>query len=276
MTLAFFMLTVDRRQQLNNYETRPHPQNPDRTNYITNTLNRLYESGCFESRTTWTLDIIDSGSGDFYAIESGIKDFVDNSYGRAVYHNKGWNAGANKNFLVGLQTSVARGADYVVLIEDDIDVIDGFVDAVADWLTDHQRMDAHVYVFGAACLPGTPKDLDARKKMDGTMWETSQQDGEWTYPPGKFMGTQCIALRTIEAQQLAFWLENDKQFNKRKYGYDVDMRRWVEATYGPSSPFVCTAPSFVQHVGNDSAIHLGRFHIYASFPGHEWRYQKKS
>lgn len=279
VNLAFFMLTVDRRQELHNYDARPHPEKPDRTNYVTQTLNRLAESGCFESRTKWTMDIMDSGSPASYAVDSGIKDFVDNAYGWVTYYNENWQRNANKNFLAGLQAATARpGADYVVLLEDDVYVIDGFIDAVADWLTDHARPERHIYIFGAACLPGLiGKDkLEKRKLEDGTMWESSQQDGEWAYPQGKFMGTQCIALPAFDAKQLTSGLSADKQFNKRAYGYDCDMRRWLEQTYGQNTPFVCTAPSFVQHIGDESAIHLGRFHQYASFPGPGWRYTKKS
>jgi hypothetical protein len=276
LTLAFALITVDRRQQLRNYEARPHPAKPDAINYIDRTLNRFADSECFESRNLWTMDIVDSGSPESYAIDYGIKDFVENSHGRAEYHNGGWNRNANQNFLAAMRMASHRGADYTVLIEDDVDFIDGFVDGVADWLTDHARPEAHVYVFGAACVPGSPKNPKDREKQDGTMWETSQQDGEWTYPSSKFMGTQCIALSSYDTQAMCHWLEADKQFNKRAYGYDCEMRRWAETTFGKDTSFVCTAPSFVQHVGDESAIHLGRFHTYASFPGHEWRYKKKS
>jgi hypothetical protein len=287
--LAFVQITVDRRQLLENYTSRPHPADDTRVNYIANTLRNLTRSDIFQSRTSWTFDIIDSGSDASYAQEFGIHQFVlDGNLARpplfvdgkfvstVVYHNDGWHRNANQNFLEAMRVGADRNAEWVVFIEDDVDVIHEFADGVADWLDDHAKPDTHVYVFGAACLPGTPKDLKDRAKMDGTMWETSQQDGEWTYPSNKFMGTQCIALRTEDVVAMVAWLGKDKQFNKRAYGYDCEMRRWAEDAFGKDAKFTCTAPSFVQHTGDESAIHLGRFHIYASWPGPHWTYKKRT
>ncbi len=274
--LAFVQITVDRRQLLENYTARPHPADDARINYIGNTLRNLTRSGLFESKTSWTWDIVDSGSDDNYAVEFGIQDFVRTDLRLCAYHNYGWHRKANANFLAAMRIGAARDAEWVVFIEDDVDVIDHFVDGVADWLDDHAKPDTHVYVFGGACLPGNPKSLQEREKQDGTMWETSQHDGEWTYPPNKFMGTQCIALRTTDVLAMVEWLEHDKQFNKRSYGYDCEMRRWAEVTFGKDTKFTCTAPSFVQHTGSESAIHLGRFHTYASWPGPHWTYKKRT
>ena len=273
--LAFVQITVDRRQLLENYTSRPHPADDSRVNYIGNTLRNLTRSGLFESRTEWTLDIIDSGSGPSYAADFGILDFVGRDPVRVVYHNNGWHRNANQNFLEAMRVGVARNAEWVIFIEDDIDVIHNFADGVADWLDDHAKPDTHVYVFGAACLPGNPKNPGDREKQDGTMWETSQHDGEWTYPPSKFMGTQCIGMRTEDAAAMCEWLSRDKQFVRRAYGYDVEMRKWAEKTYGMDAKFTCTAPSFVQHTGSESAIHLGRFHVYYSWPGPNWSYKKR-
>jgi hypothetical protein len=162
-----------------------------------------------------------------------------------------------------------RNAEWVIFIEDDVAFIKHFVDAVADWLDDHATEQCRIYAFGAACIPNRPAD-----HQDGTQHPVNQARGEWEYPARTFMGTQCIGFRQADTIAIIDGLTHYHPFNKTKHGYDCELRRWAEKTWG-SCLVRCTAPSFVQHVGSESAIHSGRMHTYPSWPGPDWTYTKR-
>lgn len=235
--IAVVMITVDR--------------SPKR-NYLTETLDNLKRTGMWQSSRLHSFWLCDSRA-DLFAdnalIAAGLALSSVSALGRRT---------ANQNVAAALKYGAKSGAPWVLFLEDDIDVCDRFLDGVGAWLDWHAFPDCPIYAFGAAY------DI-----IDGLhrRGETS-----WRYPVDGFYGTQAFATRATDALSLAWWLEQH-EFSHTKDGtaYDLSMHDWADAQ--GVRHFLASVPSFVQHIGMESAIAPRRdVHVFKSWPGREWSY----
>jgi glycosyltransferase involved in cell wall biosynthesis len=249
-------------------------------NYLGDTLTSLRKSGLWESPIPFRLDIVDSGSKD-----------EDNYFKEQVYSNvpsplsshqltvhrldqaelkkprpqwvsekEGWfRRSRNANAVACLKVGIASGAPWVLFIEDDVEVCKDFLGSVDRWLHDHARRDRHLYSF---CTPY--KDV-AKATMAG------QQT--WDFPIQAFYGNQALAFMRADAMLAASWIESRMQTWDTGQGFDLLLKEWAKARWPGVHHFLSSAPSLVQHVGQESSIHLGRFHQASGFCGTEWSYR---
>lgn len=91
----------------------------------------------------------------------------------------------------------------------------------------------------------------------------------WRYPVSSFYGTQAFVIEPHHAADLIAFAEKEQPMHKR--GFDLLIKRWAEARRATHflTPYKC----FVQHIGVESAMHNGRFHHYAAWPGRDWTYR---
>jgi hypothetical protein len=149
-----------------------------------------------------------------------------------------------------------------MVLEDDLDFCDEFLEQVVPWLEDHP--DYLMYVLGAnyAQIQGI-----AERGGSG-----------WRYPADVFYGAQALVWRREEAAQLAEWLGPDPFYvngdgkKVRDHGHDLLLQRWARER--KAEYFLASTPCMVQHIGEESGINNRFF----QFPwgGRNWRYERRA
>ncbi len=239
--IAPVMITVDREPK---------------TNYLSRTLhNLLLRQGIYMSPN---LQIFDSRPGGFaqsVVFNLGLADQVHIDTPTETRC-------ANLNVAAALRGG-AFSSDWVLFLEDDIDVCGYFIDSVLAWLSDHVTEEYQVYPLGANYM-----DVISRYHEVKTSWK---------YPIEKFYGTQAFALRSEDALNLAEFLERDPyHFNEEGTSWDLIMHLWSKHKYPDSDHFLTPCPSFVQHIGRNSTVKpRDDVHIFPSFPGPYWVYESR-
>jgi hypothetical protein len=222
-----------------------------RENFLAGTLANLKRSDLLTSDRLMELAIVTPDR----VWAKGVMDGA--GLGRSSYLHGGTHP-ANANAAQALRRGAATGADWVLFLEDDIDVIGRFFDSVGAWLDINAADDVVIYPLGAnyAQTQGT--------KVEG-----------WRYPTHKFYGTQAVAFRSSICEPLADrierWAAGDLDGETHSHGYDIAMARWHRVHHGPT--MLTPVPSFVQHTGTTSVIApTRRPHTFPSWPGREWDY----
>ena len=237
----------------------------DRTpkaNYLGTTLANRARSGLWQSPVPFKLTLVDSGSPDphgFLAREAyphvpqGDDRFAVDlpPAGRVRTHNE--------NATRAVEIAVLQHPDYMLMLEDDIDVCDRFLESVVVWLAEHARPDVLLYAFGANYAP-----IDVLAKQGYTSWK---------YPIDAFYGAQCYAVARQHLAHLAEWLGRHLLYKGRTpQCHDLLLHDWAKARNPHATHFLASAPSFVDHIGRESALDNKYFH-FSSWPGPEWTYQ---
>lgn len=233
-------------------------------NYLGMTLACLARSGLWESSALHSVQIVDSGSHDprdFIATE-----VTPNVPSGLSSHRLLIDLCADEGRTLHQTASLAirRGAEtlapWVLVIEDDIDVCDQFVDGVVAWLEDHATPAQVLYAFGANYA-----QIQRAVIKGATLWP---------YPVGAFYGAQAVAWSHEDALQLADWLGPDPSYDGvRNHGHDLLLGRWGRSR--GLTHFAASAPSFVEHIGKGSGIN-NKFFRFASWPGPGWRYRSRA
>ncbi len=230
--ISVVMVTVDR---------SPQP------NYLSQTLSNLYRGGVFKSPRLSGFHLIDSRNNMYHSIPDQLAELIC-FHGAVEFRN------ANENVAEALEAG-AFESDWVLFLEDDIDVCSLFLDGVGHWLDKHQKEDRRIYVFGSVGYWNLNRDV---------------ADIEIKH----FFGTQAIALRREDARSLSEYLI-DHQFDKADDGsaYDLLMHGWAKEQYPGIKMFSACYPSFVQHIGRESIIRpRPKTHQFKSWRGKDWAY----
>ncbi len=217
-------------------------------NYLARTLSNLSRSGVFKSRRLDSFHLIDSGDkmGGY-----GAKDIQD----QICYHpSESVKRSPNANVSEAIHVGSMCEVEWILFLEDDIDVCADFLDGVGAWLDKYGKMKKPVFLFGS-------------------MW--SRKDGEYTEVQLQhFFGTQAFVIRVQDGPSLSDWLE-EHEYTKSKDGasYDLLMGDWSKKNWPESNHFAVSSPSFVQHIGMNSVINpRNDVHMFPSWPGKDWSY----
>lgn len=226
----------------------------DRTpkaNYLGATMRSLERGGLWDSRIPFTLTVVDSGSPDpagFLARElgplSGRVEVDLPADGRRTH---------NANATRAMELGALSGADWVLMLEDDIEVCARFLESVDAWLTHHAAPEFPLYTFGCPY----PHVEQARRSG-----RTS-----WPYPVRDFYGAQCYAVSRARAISLVPWLQCHPLYCGRPRSHDLLLHDWA-GEFG-AHYYLASVPSFVQHVGRESALDNAYFD-FPSFRGTAW------
>lgn len=177
-----------------------------------------------------------------------------------------WNPWECPNLNVANALRVGSGMgepQWVLFLEDDIDVCADFFDSVGAWLDDHAREDRRIYSFGA--------NYPQVQELYG------QGIYAWDYPIEQFYGTQSFAIRPGDALSLAEYIR-EHCYDRSPDGtqWDLLMQDWSREKYPEIDHFLASCPAFVDHIGEESVVMPGRKgHTYPSWPGREWSYLKE-
>lgn len=254
--ISIVMRTIDRR--LGSEHIAPNT----RRNYLGQTLNSMLRSGVFNTPLLDSFHLVDSGSPeDFFLCEA-----VDR-YPITVHRPEARRT-ANENAGVALLAGADSGAEWVLFCEDDIDVIDQFLDGVALFLGRHAREDRRLYTFGSTSV-GPDWKNSTRPLQDITI--------------ESFYGTTCYAIRNADARLMAAYIQGSPRYTGGRFVgtddgstvcHDLHYHQWSRAIYPNVKYFAASVPSFIQHIGDESGISNRTHQIqYASWPGQDWRYR---
>lgn len=226
-------------------------------NYLGSTLARLDCSSIDALRDPLD-ELIIADSGVSERISTIAHQVLDDCWqGDLIQHRPA--VCANLNVALALEYGAETGADFVLFLEDDIDVIDDFFGSVSRWLEDHITSVPVIYPLGANY--GEVEESFQR----GETW--------WGYPVSKFYGTQAFLIRSRDVESCVKYIRDHcYDLHADGTGYDHLIRDWMISNgvmYMPTP-----APSFVQHIGIHSAIkRRDKIHTFPSFPGREWSYK---
>lgn len=231
----------------------------DRTpakNYLIDTLNNLMQSGLFNSSVSHTVIVVDTGKGVLQRARAAIW-FASHRIPVQIVtpERKG---SSPDNAAEGLIAAYQTGAEWVLFLEDDIEVCGSFLESVNGWLRDNADPLVPVYSFCACYSKNAGRERTAKS---------------WKYGLGSFYGTQAYAIRASDAPSLASFLQREARDRNQTNGHDLLLRDWVLERYPETTHFLAPGMDFIQHVGKESSIHAGRFHSYPHFGGYGWQYE---
>lgn len=234
-SIAIVMITVDR--------------SPGE-NYLDQTVRNLTRGGLFSSLLIDSFQLFYSNGNTQHFTE-----YIPMK--RAVLHLAECDWQACENAGRALKIGAESGAPWILFCEDDIDVCSNFLESVATWLGTYALDQYRIYSF-ASPYPHLRQ-----------LAETG--DRSWVCPNRGFYGTQCFAIRSIDAEPLGdYLLANPSQRNPNQY--DLMITDWLDIHYSPHA-ILCSVPSFVEHIGIESICNpRPTVHRSPSWPGKEWSY----
>lgn len=229
-------------------------------NYLSDTLASLARARVFDDPRIASFQLVDSGSLDGRAyLECALRDQEG-----SVLRNLSWSLpdirrSLNLNVAHCLRIASQQGADWVLYLEDDIDVCSDFLAGLDLWLDDHELPDCVLYSLGS-----TSEQLAAAKDAPRT--------GAQLLPLRVFWGTQAILIRSADAYNLSCFLDDVQKYSASGDGSDVVMLFWSIIHHPDAVSFMVAYPSHVQHMGRESAVQADRFHEFTGWEGREWSY----
>lgn len=241
-TYAYVMRTVDR---------------TPRRNYLGETLRSIAQS-CGEAAVGDHLILLDSGPSVSHTEIPWWAAEIDGMPHPNIYTST-VKLTNNQNALRALQIGLATGAEWIIHLEDDIQVCADLFGSIDRWLHKHATPAYHLFTFHTP-YPHVRRAFEAGKES-------------WKYPIHNFYGNQCWAMRRADAHLAVAFLEEKIPQWRSGQGFDLLLKEWAWATWTNAKYFLASCPSFVQHVGTESSLHFGRFHQNGSFPGTEWSYR---
>lgn len=226
-----------------------------RRNYLLDTLANLERAGVFRSEIPFVMHVIDTG-GSAPEFMAQLQLWRSLHAQNIEIESAAEKISPNRNAIEALTIGGKSGAEWVLFLEDDVDVCGDFLESVDKWLSDNARPSCLIYPFCAA--------YGAKSgRVHGKPWH---------YAIGGFYGTQAYAVRGTDALRIAEWMNARLAEHPMKQGHDLLLKEWSLAVNPENPHFLCPTPDFVQHKGKESSLHPGRFHEYAMFSGPTWSY----
>lgn len=265
-------------------------------NYLAQTLANLKRAGVFESEHLNSFVIVSGGElPDYY--EHEVEPLLHGIPHEFVHcPEEGCTRQQNGARAIRYGAMNPEG-EWVLKLEDDLDVLDDFLGNVARWLTDY----GHYRSVPMYALAATYATVSASRYA--TPGETVFGPGEsfpyvraqlatgrraLTHACLGFWGAQALLWRREVAEHLAAWLGPDPYLwdgrqEHRNRGHDLLLqvwgRKWCQEN-GVKEVFGVAIPAFVQHLGRHSNLdqpeigHVQPFFEFP-FPGREWRYESE-
>lgn len=269
---------------------------PDGTNYLGRTLRNLQRGGVFDSPLLHSLDIVSGRdsldpSGYFWtecvAALPTAPQRPDHPDAKFFWHETPKpTPSRQQNGARAIRAAAGRDAEWVIKLEDDIDVCADFLGSLSRWLDDNERnsRDVPMYTLGVTLdtISGsryrTPGESvlgpgESFPRVREILKGTGGKARAIRVAVGTFWGAQAILLRRDHARHLEAWLGDDPFYDDgrehhRARGHDLLLQRWAVSL--GAVHFGAAVPSFVQHIGRQSTIANPFFEF--PWPGPDWSY----
>lgn len=169
----------------------------------------------------------------------------------------------NANGLAQVSVLDVVDADWVLLLEDDLEFCADVVGSMQRWLARHASEQYRVYRFFS--FGHAVRHLS----------EASE------YPLREQRGSQAVALRAADARDLVAWQAQHTLTwrphmapfsNHREKGFDKLIGYWALARWPQQTVGLVSRPFFVRHVGDVSSLHQRAIRNDGNFAGAAWRY----
>ncbi len=248
---------------------------PKARNYLGATLANFERSGVFESEHLHSLTLVDSGSPkpvEFLRSEVGEPVEVDARPDgprtfeilpdrRVIVEMPRKRRNLHANAARAIQIAGSAGADWAMVVEDDIDVCGDFLESVVAWLEDHAQPSPMMYVFGA-----NYRQIRMLYRERKTVWR---------YPARNFYGALCCVWSPADALDVVDWYGDDPAYLDKDggkiygRGHDLMLGRWGQDR--GVTHFWTSVPCFIQHIGLNSGLGNRRIQ-YAGWRGPGYSY----
>lgn len=160
----------------------------------------------------------------------------------------------NDNAVHVCRAAIRDAADWVLFLEDDIDIIDDFIGSVDRWLTDVQEPLLQFYPLGSALK------RDMRHAI-----ATQARTVRW--PIRHFYGITAVAFRTDALATFCDVVSSNPPWMIPVYALDENLKRWHRRTYPTQTDTLTPAPCFVNHLGAQSSQRMAPEHFTGDYPG---------
>ena len=160
----------------------------------------------------------------------------------------------NEAFLYASRAAQRDHTDWVIILEDDIEMIDDFMGSTDRWLTAVQQPTLQFYPLGSAL----------RRAM-----RRAHAAGVRTvpWPIRHFYGMTAVAIRLTPLAMFCAELERSPDWMVPVYGVDENFKRWHLRTYPSQRDTLTPYPCFVDHRGAVSSQIMAPEHFTGSYPG---------
>lgn len=161
--------------------------------------------------------------------------------------------GPNDNAAHALRRAIDDATDYVIFLEDDIDIVDDFIPSVTRFMRDVVQGDRHFYPLGCAM----------RRAM-----RQSLQSGAltWAYPVREFYGACGLVFPRESARAFCDAYDQSPPWMMSWNGLDVNLRNWHQRI-SPATHLVTPVPCLIDHLGQTSSLSSDPSHYTGRYPG---------
>lgn len=161
--------------------------------------------------------------------------------------------GPNETAARALFAAVDDMADWIVFLEDDIDIIDDLIGSTDRWLREFHRTEILFYPLGC----------NARRAMRAA---SAAGQRAWNYPIEEFYGACGLVFSTGAAALFLTETWRKPEWMMPWCGLDENLKRWHQLVY-PNQPHLVTpVPSFIDHLGAVSSIDKSQSHFTGRYP----------
>lgn len=163
----------------------------------------------------------------------------------------------NENGCLALEATLYDESDWVIFLEDDAGLINDFIGSVERWMNDHMISDVHIYPLGCQYYESWPS-------LEATMW---------VYPIRNFYCSVAMVIRRSMIPSILTFIRNQNVTQ----GFDLLLGRWHK-TASVSDDLITPIPCFIDHLGDDSLLAMGRGNgdivgHFRGFRGYDYSYR---
>lgn len=203
-------------------------------NYVHTTIENLRKAHVFDYPGT-IVNLMESGSTDLSYL-----DFLKNSRDKypvnIIQSNR--RLFLPENFSRSLRYGAAQAKRYVILMEDDVELVPHFMDTLNKFVGKYNK--EYLWSMHAAY-----KEIAKEAKKGKDMFKLSA---------GKFYGNLCIILKVEYALELADWIDVYRIKKKARKCVDLQVGKWLRVMHKDNPYVCCMCPCKVQHIGDESCI----------------------
>jgi hypothetical protein len=176
---------------------------------------------------------------------------------RGLHLHHGEGITPNQNGARAIQLAAHDDVEWVIFLEDDVDMIDDFLGSVDRWLARYARPEVRAYPLSCFYSDAIAHFREA---------------GVWEMPIEKFYGSQGFVMPVLDAIAFSGWVERQP----RAASFDLYLSEWHRLVE-PEQPHLLTpAPCFLDHTGEFSSLgppgsweRVGRVE---GFAGRDWSF----
>ena len=162
----------------------------------------------------------------------------------------------NENGANALRRGASDNPDWVLFLEDDIDIIDDFIPSLEAWLEKFATPKCLVYPLGS---------------FYPSITHAMHKEGVWYMPSDSYYGSQALVMRPVDALEYADYIVTTPWVA----GFDRQLADWLEKKLGQKTVFPTPCPCFVDHLGEVSAVkHGNQTGRMLDFGGRNFRFRR--